>query len=255
LGCIKENNSDYVWSEVTGGWKGEIEGTNNYFLVSTDENDLVTKITVHKEDSSVATRLELGTIEEGYYRGLKLSGFPNNVTSANIIKIGSSSFYENDNNVSLNIYAENFVEFISFGAWAGEEEYSFMLRASGAESGFEPYDPSLPAGLFYGGTFDFVSGALNRYPYYNSYQNEALVGHWLSSKNVYEEGESPSYYAEVVNDGAGAIISEQLAPMVIKSTLGSNVITSDYSLEVEYSRDATTVINDLLNRVAALEGE
>ena len=255
LDYIKENNN-LVWTQVTGGWKGAFDGTDDYFLITTDENDLVTKITIHKEDSSVGRSIKLGTIDPGYYRGLKLSGFPNNVSSANMLFIGDThAYYENNDSVEVHISAGEGIEFTSFSSWAGEAEFSFMLRTSSSASGFEPYDPSVPAGLFYGGTFDFVSGALNKYPYYNSYNRENLIGHWLSSKEVYEEGESPSYYAEVVNDGAGAIISEQLSPMIIKSTLGNNVITSDYPLEVEYSRDATTVINDLLNRVSALEGE
>ena len=48
---------------------------------------------------------------------------------------------------------------------------------------------------------DITGGKVYVYKYYASYNNEPLVGPWLSSKDVYSEGGSPTEGAEVVDIG------------------------------------------------------
>lgn len=78
----------------------------------------------------------------------------------------------------------------------------------------------------YGGTLDVVSGELKVAPYYVSYNGETLEGEWISDRDVYAVGSTPTIGAQVVNIGATPQVI-QLTPTQIKTLLGNNVITAD----------------------------
>lgn len=82
------------------------------------------------------------------------------------------------------------------------------------------------AGTVYGGKLDVRSGKLTVYPYYASYNGETLTGEWISDRDVYAEGATPTIGAQVVNIGAeGTEI--QLEPHEVRSLLGTNNILAD----------------------------
>lgn len=76
------------------------------------------------------------------------------------------------------------------------------------------------AGTVYAGTLDVTSGVLKARPYYSSYAGETLVGPWVSSTDVYEEGESPTTGAEVVDLG-GVETSFDLDPEMVTILKGA----------------------------------
>ena len=87
----------------------------------------------------------------------------------------------------------------------------------------------------YGGTLDVVSGELKVVPYYDSYNGETLEGEWMSDRDVYAVGTTPTNGAQVVNIGATPI-TYQLTPTQVKSLLGSNNVWADTGdiIELEY---------------------
>jgi hypothetical protein len=87
----------------------------------------------------------------------------------------------------------------------------------------------------YGGTLDVVSGELKVVPYYDSYNDETLEGEWISDRDVYAVGTTPTIGAQVVNIGATPQ-TYQLTPTQVKSLLGSNNVWCDTGKieELEY---------------------
>ncbi len=83
------------------------------------------------------------------------------------------------------------------------------------------------AGTVYGGTLDVVSGVLTvDWDYIASYDGETLPGEWISDRDVYEEGTTPTAGAEVAYKLAEPV-TYQLTPTYIKTLAGFNQIYSD----------------------------
>lgn len=83
------------------------------------------------------------------------------------------------------------------------------------------------AGTVYGGTVDLVSGVLTvDRAQIASYNGEALPGKWISDRDVYAEGTSPTTGAQVVYELAEPQ-TYQLTPQQIQLLKGSNVLWSD----------------------------
>jgi hypothetical protein len=77
----------------------------------------------------------------------------------------------------------------------------------------------------FGGSVDVVNGVVTPCPYYASYNGEQLIGEWISDRDVYAEGTTPTIGAQVVNIGAtGTPFSVQ--PTSIKSLDGENNVSA-----------------------------
>lgn len=90
-------------------------------------------------------------------------------------------------------------------------------------------------GTVYGGTVDIVSGVLTvTWGYIASYNGETLTGRWLSSKDVYAEGTTPSTGAEVAYELATPLTYE-LTPQQVQMLLGDNYLeTPDGTITITY---------------------
>ena len=87
----------------------------------------------------------------------------------------------------------------------------------------------------YAGTLDFMTGTLKTRPYYASYNGETLVGPWLSSKDVYVAGTTPTTGAQVVDLG-GTETTVSLSGVSVSLLYGENVVwadTGDVSLTLQ----------------------
>lgn len=123
---------------------------------------------------------------------------------------------------------------------------------------YEPYQgntyniefPS-EAGTVYGGTLDVTNGVLTVTDgYIASYNGETLPSTWISSMDVYAEGTTPTTGAEVVYKLATPQ-TYNVTPTEVKTLLGINNIFADCGdVDVEYVRDATLIINKLLELVS-----
>jgi hypothetical protein len=91
----------------------------------------------------------------------------------------------------------------------------------------------------YGSTLDVVSGELKVVPYYASYNGETLEGEWISDRDVYAVGTTPTIGAQVVNIGATPQ-TYQLTPTQVKSLLGTNNVWADTgNIELTYLTNST----------------
>jgi hypothetical protein len=88
-------------------------------------------------------------------------------------------------------------------------------------------DWSAVAGTVYGGTVDIVKGILTvTHGQIASYNGETLPGEWISDRDVYASGTTPTTGAQVVYELAQAI-TYYLTPVEMRSVLGVNHAWAD----------------------------
>ena len=86
---------------------------------------------------------------------------------------------------------------------------------------------------YYGGTLNVGKGELAvTYGYIASYNGETLTGEWLSDRDEYTIGGTPTTGAEVVYELATPI-TVQLTPTEIATLLGQNYISSDDTEDID----------------------
>lgn len=97
------------------------------------------------------------------------------------------------------------------------------------------------------------TGQLRVRPEYDTYNGEALVGPWISSMDVYEDGTTPTIGAQVVDLGGAETVYQLTEQPVINTLLGSNSIWADcgqvsaeYPIETKFYIDA--VSNEIVKR-------
>lgn len=90
-------------------------------------------------------------------------------------------------------------------------------------------------GIVYGGTVDIVSGVLTViWGYIASYNGETLTGEWMSSKDVYVSGTTPSLGAEVAYELASPI-TYQLTAQQVDMLLNNNYFsTAEENMTIKY---------------------
>lgn len=89
-----------------------------------------------------------------------------------------------------------------------------------------PIDWETEVGTVYGGKLDVLTGKLTVYPYYASYNGETLTGEWISDRDVYAVGTTPTIGAQVVNIGAEGT-EYQLTPQPITLLKDYNALWAD----------------------------
>ena len=106
------------------------------------------------------------------------------------------------------------------------------------------------AGTVYGGTLDAVNGTLTvTKANIASYDGETLPGAWISDRDVYAEGTTPTTGAQVVYD-LDTPITYQLTPTEIQMLLGTNNIWADTG-EVKELKYIPQTYDDLLEEVTS----
>lgn len=111
---------------------------------------------------------------------------------------------------------------------------SVDLVVSDGESEGETYTATFPSTV-YGGEYEFVSGKLSdEWVKIEEYDGETLPGEWISDRDVYAEGTTPTTGAQVVYKTTTT--ETTLTPQSISLNKGENVITTDGdNAEVKYS--------------------
>lgn len=149
------------------------------------------------------------------------------------------------------------------GSVFNNEDIYFQVECGSTITAFEtPCAQTLPiswqtqAGTVYGGTLDVTTGLLTvTHGYIASYAGQALPGEWISDRDVYAAGTSPTTGAQVVYELASAT-TYQLTPTEVKTLLGENSIWADCGgVEVEYRADTTAFINKRVEALLALMSE
>jgi len=117
-----------------------------------------------------------------------------------------------------------------------------QLELGSTATAYEPYQGesiTIPFGdTVYGGTVDVVEGKLTvDRANIASYNGETLPGKWISDRDVYVAGTTPTTGAQVVYKLAQPI-TYQLTPTEVATLLGSNNVWADAGeVEVEYRAD------------------
>lgn len=118
---------------------------------------------------------------------------------------------------------------INSGATVNGDIY-IQLEEGSTATPYEPYNGvtvTIDLGqTVYGGTLNPLTGVLTAYPYYASYNGETLTGRWISDRDKYVAGTTPTIGARVV-DMSGTGTEIQLTPHQIRSLYGNNTIFAD----------------------------
>lgn len=126
-----------------------------------------------------------------------------------------------------------------------------IRRASGTDATFETYQGqtvtvSLTDGAnpltVYGGTLDVTTGTLSvTWANIASYNGEALPGRWISDRDVYASGATPTTGAQVVYELATPV-TYQLTPQQLATLHGYNAVSTDSaSVSVTYKADTSII--------------
>jgi hypothetical protein len=145
-----------------------------------------------------------------------------------------------------------FMRFASSAAYGTTYNHDISINYPSTDHDYHPYvGQTIPiswqteAGTVYGGKLDVLGGKLTVYPYYASYNGETLTGEWISDRDVYAVGTTPTIGAQVVNIGAEGT-EYQLEPHEVASLLGQNNIFADTGdVSVEYRADTKLYIERL----------
>ena len=140
---------------------------------------------------------------------------------------------------------------------------NLLLEQGSSSNEYEPFNGSIitytfpvAAGTVFGGTppiNEDGSGELIVYPYYSSYNGETLTGHWISDRDVYEEGTTPTIGAQVVNDGGTPTEYQLTSQQVVTVLRGHNNIWADTgNVEITYYVDTVQYVDEKDNLVKAL---
>lgn len=111
---------------------------------------------------------------------------------------------------------------------------SITINVSPTSDPAQGVDTTIQLGdTYYGGTLNVGKGELAvTYGYIASYNGETLTGEWLSDRDEYTIGGTPTTGAEVVYELATPI-TVQLTPTVINTLLGQNYISSDDTGDID----------------------
>lgn len=141
----------------------------------------------------------------------------------------------------------------AYSRFASDCLSDFQLEVGSTATDFEPYtgttyevDWTDEAGTVYGGTATYNGDGtwtLITAPYYSSYAGETLVGPWVSDRDAYAPGTTPTIGAQVVDMG-GTATTYTITEDLIYTLLGQNNIWADTGgVTVEYFANAKLYID------------
>ena len=126
---------------------------------------------------------------------------------------------------------------------AGMLADNYQIELGSTATSYEPYKevetyPATFSDTIYGGNYDFVSGdGSETWGYIASYNGETLPGVWISDRDVYAEGTTPTTGAEVAYELSTPTPIE-LTGQEIEPLPGINVFSTDGdSLTLKYQID------------------
>lgn len=203
-------------------------------------------------------RLPPGTYKKNAYDSTKKIGLivQKKVTSSNWVTVGvttSDTFTLTEEDAQYELAVRMRVE---SGATLNSYSYTPIIRLPDTTDASELYNGNTysvsfgSAGTVYGGTLDVISGELKACPYYSSYNGEALTGEWISDRDVYAVGTTPTTGAQVVNIG-GTLTTYQLTATQVAMITGNNYIWTNCGTITDAGYKLTSSNNDTLTYLYA----
>lgn len=182
---------------------------------------------------------------------------------------GSNNFYTGKSGVTIE--AGDVIQYYYFAVGANktvnETGYIFLAPGESAfsASDFEPYQPGTTATLtlsetIYGGTVDAVTGVGSKtWGFIASYNGEAIPGEWISDRDVYASGTTPTTGAQVAYKLATPEPFQVTGNQPIPALAGENTLLTDGdSLTVSGRSDPTAYIqqqiSDAITAAVAITG-
>ena len=148
----------------------------------------------------------------------------------------------------------------SFSPYSNICPISGWTGATISHSGADMSDPTVysitfptEAGTVYGGSLNVTTGVLTvDRAQIASYNGETLPGEWISDRDVYAQGTTPTTGAQVVYELATPV-TYQLTPQEIRTLLGTNNIWADTGdTSVGYKADTKLYIDKKFAELQAL---
>lgn len=173
--------------------------------------------------------------------------------------------FNNGSSITETFNEDVYARYQQNGTGGTDEDYAKVSQSWQAELGstatvYEPYqgdtyDIAFPsgAGTVYGGTLDVVNGVLTvDRAMIASYNGETLPGTWISDRDAYAPGTTPTIEAQVVYTLATPV-TYQLTPQQIDMLRGANNVWADTGdTSLTYRQDVGILLGKLTTQVAAL---
>jgi len=205
--------------------------TNNIIITSTPYQETLNKYNVQTQSTCMFS-FHVKVVE--IHGDAALFRVYANSIALNEINLDSVGTEKN-----ITVVIPNGTKYISFGGWAynGKVEISnIQLELGSTATTYEPYtgttytiefrDGDNPLTV-YGGELNVISGLLTvTDAYISSYNAETLPSTWISDRDVYAEGATPTTGAEVVYKLANSV-TYHLTPTQIRTLVGNNNIWAD----------------------------
>ena len=136
-----------------------------------------------------------------------------------------------------------------------------QLELGSAATAYKPYQPGTTLALtlpetIYGGTVNAATGeGLKTWEYIASYNGEAIPGEWISDRDVYAPGTTPTTGAQVAYKLAAPEPFQATGNQPIPALAGENTVYTDgNSLAVSGRSDPLSTIQTMQAQIAALQG-
>lgn len=150
-------------------------------------------------------------------------------------------------------------------SWTDQLFTKWQLEVGSTPTDYEPYQPGTTAALalpetIYGGTVDAVAGVGSKtWGFIASYNGEAIPGEWISDRDVYASGTTPTTGAQVAYKLATPEPFQVTGNQPIPALAGENTLLTDGdSLTVSGRSDPTAYIqqqiSDAITAAVAITG-
>ena len=147
-------------------------------------------------------------------------------------------------NVNDKKYITKFWFFLTDGIVCDELKFKIQVEYGNTPTPYEPYPPGTTATLtlpetIYGGTVDAVTGVGSKtWGYIASYNGESLPGEWISDRDVYSAGTTPTTGAQVAYNLATPEPFQATGNQPLPAVAGLNTVYTDGdSLDVTGRQD------------------
>lgn len=147
-------------------------------------------------------------------------------------------------------------------SWTDQPFTKWQLEVGSTPTDYEPYQPGTTAALalpetIYGGTVDAVAGVGSKtWGFIASYNGEAIPGEWISDRDVYASGTTPTTGAQVAYKLATPEPFQVTGNQPIPALAGENTLLTDGdSLTVSGRSDPLSTIQTMQAQITALQDQ
>ena len=165
-------------------------------------------------------------------------------------------------NINDKKYLTRFWFYLTDGIVCDELKFKIQVEYGNTPTPYEPYQPGTTATLnlpetIYGGTVDAVTGVGSKtWGYIASYNGESLPGEWISDRDVYSSGTTPTTGAQVAYKLATPEPFQATGNQPLPAVAGLNTVYTDGdSVAVSGRSDPLSTIQTMQAQITALQDQ